>query len=76
MGRNSEERAGGETELVEGGETHRWQLVERRRRGRGTEQKGKSTHGHRQQCGDCWGEGNIRGLNGNGNGKKNGNGKW
>ena len=25
--------------------------------GRGIEQKGKRTHGHGQQCGDCWGEG-------------------
>ena len=24
------------------------------------------TRGHGQQCGDCWGEGSIRGLNGNG----------
>ena len=30
------------------------------------EQKGKRTHGHGQQCGDCWGEEGIRGLNGNG----------
>ena len=22
----------------------------------GIEQKGKRTHEHRQQCGDCWGE--------------------
>ena len=36
-------------------------------RGGGTEQKGKRTHGHGQQCGDCWGGGgNIRGLNSNG----------
>ena len=34
--------------------------------GEGIEQKGKRTHGHGQQCGDCWGEDNIRGLNGNG----------
>ena len=26
-------------------------------------QKGKRAHGHRQQCGDFWGEGDIRGLN-------------
>ena len=32
----------------------------------GMEQKGKKTHGHGQQCGDCWGQGAIRGLNGNG----------
>ena len=31
----------------------------------GTEQKGKRTHGHEQQCGDCRGEGSIRELNGN-----------
>ena len=30
------------------------------------EQKGKRTHGHGQQCGDCLGEGAIRGLNTNG----------
>ena len=30
------------------------------------EQKGKRTHGHGQQCSHCWGEGSIRGLNGNG----------
>ena len=40
-------------------------------RGRGLgggriEQKGKRTHGHGQQCGDCWGERCKRGLNGNG----------
>ena len=33
--------------------------------GGGTEQKGKRTGGHGQQCGDCWGEGGRRGLNGN-----------
>lgn len=27
--------------------------------------KGKRTHGHEQQCGDCWGEAGIRGLNSN-----------
>ena len=31
----------------------------------GIEQKGKGTHGHGQRCGDCWGEGGIRELNGN-----------
>ena len=30
----------------------------------GIEQKGKRTHGHGQQCGDYWGEGGIRRLNG------------
>ena len=34
--------------------------------GGGIEQKGKRTHGHGQQCGDCWGEEGIRGLKGNG----------
>ena len=34
--------------------------------GEGIEQKGKRTHGHGQQCGDCWVVGAIRGLNGNG----------
>ena len=34
--------------------------------GAGIEQKGKRTHGHGQQSGDCQGEGDIRGLNGNG----------
>ena len=33
--------------------------------GGGIEQKGKRTHGHGQQCGDCWAEGGVRGLNGN-----------
>ena len=32
--------------------------------GEGIEQKGKRTHGFGQQCGDCWGEGGIRGRNG------------
>ena len=34
----------------------------------GIEEKGKRTHGHGHewQCGDCWGEGGVRGLNGNG----------
>ena len=35
-------------------------------RGGGIEQKGKRTHGHGRQCGDCWGEGYVRGLHGNG----------
>ena len=30
------------------------------------EQKGKRTHGHGKQGGDCWAEAGIRGLNGNG----------
>ena len=34
--------------------------------GRGIEQKGKRTHGHGQQRGDCWVKAGIRGLNGNG----------
>ena len=39
-----------------------------RLRGGGIEQKGKRTHGHEQQCGDCWGGGGrgIKGINGNG----------
>ena len=37
-----------------------------RLRSGGFEQKGKRTHGHGQQCGDCWEEEGIRGLNGNG----------
>ena len=36
------------------------------RKGGGTEQKGKRTHGHGQQCDDCCGEKGIQGLNGNG----------
>ena len=31
--------------------------------GGGIEQKGKGTYGHGKQCGDCWGEEGIRGLN-------------
>ena len=31
--------------------------------GGGIEQKGKKTHGHGQQCGDCEGAESIRGLN-------------
>ena len=34
--------------------------------GGGIDKKGKRTHGHGQQCGDCWREAVIRGLNGNG----------
>ena len=30
------------------------------------EQKTKGIRGHGQQCGDCWGEGDIRGLNSTG----------
>ena len=30
------------------------------------EQKGRRTHGHGWQCGDCWGEVDMRGLIGNG----------
>ena len=29
------------------------------------EEKGKRTHGHAKHCDDRWGEGSIRGLNGN-----------
>ena len=32
----------------------------------GIEQNGKRTHGHGQQCGDCWGEGYIKGQDDNG----------
>ena len=39
--------------------------VRKLRNGR-IEQKGKRTHGHGQQCGDCWGEEGIKSLNGNG----------
>ena len=38
----------------------------RRLGGGGMEQKGKGTCRHGQQCGDCRGEGDISGLNGNG----------
>ena len=31
-------------------------------RGGRIEQKRKRTHGHGQQCGDCWGKGITRGL--------------
>ena len=34
--------------------------------GGGTEQKGRRTHEHGQQRGDCWEEVDIRGLNGKG----------
>ena len=44
----------------------RWQLVRGVYRGGETEQKGKKTHGHGQQCGDCWGEEGRREINGNG----------
>ena len=30
------------------------------------QQKGKRAHVHEQQCGDCWGERGVKGLNGNG----------
>ena len=33
-----------------------------RLKGGGIEQKGKKTHGHGQQCADCWGEAGVRGL--------------
>ena len=44
----------------------RWQLLGGGVGGGGIERKRKRTHGHGEQCGDCWGEGGIRGLNGNG----------
>ena len=34
--------------------------------GREIEQKGKGTHVHGQQCGDCWREGVLKGSNGDG----------
>ena len=37
----------------------------------GIEQKGKRTHGHGQECADCWGVGFTRELNGNGKIQKN-----
>ena len=43
-----------------------WQLKWGGIGNRGIEQNGERTHGHGQQWGDCWGEGDIRGLNGNG----------
>ena len=58
-----------QTELTrKRGKTHRWRAGGHRGvrlGGRGTEQKGKRTHGYGQQCGDCWGEGGLSGLNGN-----------
>ena len=30
------------------------------------EQKRKRAHGHEQHSSDCWGKGDVRGLNGNG----------
>ena len=36
----------------------------------GNVQKGKRTHGHGQQCGDCRGQGGIWVVNGNGKKKK------
>ena len=33
--------------------------------GRGIGQKGRRTHGHGLQCGDCWEDWGIRGLKGN-----------
>ena len=38
----------------------------RRLEGGGIKQKGKRTHGHGQQCGDCREEGSLKRLNGNG----------
>ena len=34
--------------------------------GREIQQKGKRTHGHGRHCGDCGGEGSLRGLNSKG----------
>ena len=36
----------------------------------GLSKKGKRTQGTGQQCGDCWGEEGIRGLNGSGKNTK------
>ena len=36
------------------------------RQGGGIEQKGKRTREHGQQCGGCWGQESLRGLNSNG----------
>ena len=33
---------------------------------KGLSKKGKRTHGHEQLCGDCRGNGGIRGINANG----------
>ena len=41
-------------------------MVAGRLEGRGSEQRGKRTHGHGQQHGDCWGVRGKRGLNDNG----------
>ena len=43
-----------------------WNSMVERLGGGGIEQKGKRSHGQGRQCGDCWGEGCRRGLNGNG----------
>ena len=56
-----------QTELTSKTETdseleNRWQLVE----GEGKLGGGGIDRGHGQQCGDCWEQGGIRGLNGNG----------
>ena len=53
----------GTDSLMENRMTTKW---EGRLNGRGIEQKGKRTHGHGQQCGDCWKEMGIKGINGNG----------
>ena len=60
-----------QTELTKKqGQTHRWKQDDSWKGGRwehgGIEQKGKRTHGHGQQCGECWGKAGIRGLNDNG----------
>ena len=51
-------------------QTHRWRTDDSywwgRVRSGGLEQKRNRTHGHEQQGGDCWVEGSVRGLNGDG----------
>ena len=43
-----------------------WQVVVGEKlEGGGIGQKGKRTHGHGQQCGDCGGEEGIMGINAN-----------
>ena len=48
------------------GQTHRWRQLWGELEGGGIEQKCKRTCGCGQQCCDCWGKGDIRGINGDG----------
>ena len=50
--------------LIDGEQNDSW--CRGRLGSRGIEQKGKRTHGHGQQYGNCWRERGITGLNGNG----------